>query len=260
MKVLCLHGQNQSGRIFKNAIESIPLDHQDSSVNLEFEFLDGPLRCADHAANGEPLYRYYETLDIPEIRKAHQWLGAKLHEGGPYDGVVAFSQGAALVSSYLLYHQWYNHESPPPFRLAMFIGGSIPLQVLKDLGVPVSKEAERVVEEAKYQRHRALGPLPAHSSKARRAVFNSDDCFGLNLNSIPLELKIRIPTIHVWGKEDPLLPASIHLVGFCDPYIRKIHIHEGAHEVPETKDDRIELGQLLQWGLQRAVWPGHDEV
>ncbi|KAI0597394.1 serine hydrolase FSH [Biscogniauxia sp. FL1348] len=260
MKVLCLHGQNQSGRIFKDEIESIPLDYQDSSASLEFEFLDGPLRCADQAANGEPLYRYYEVSDIPEIRKAHQWLGARLDESGPYDGVIAFSQGAALVSSYLLYQQWYNHESPPPFRFAMFISGSIPLQVLKDLGVPITKEAERVVEEARHQRHRGLGPLSAHSSKARRAVFNSDDCFGLNLNRIPLELKIRIPSIHVWGKEDPLLPASIHLAGLCDPYIRKIHTHEGAHEVPVSKDDRMELGLLLQWGLQRAVWPGHDEV
>ncbi|KAI5926269.1 serine hydrolase FSH [Camillea tinctor] len=260
MKVLCLHGQNQNGHIFKNEIESILLNYQNSGVDLDFEFLDAPLRCTDGAVNGTPLYQYYEGLDIPKLRKAHHWLSGKLNENGPYDGVIAFSQGATLVSSYILYHQWYNHESPLSFRFAMLIGGSIPLPVLKDLGVPVTKEAEQVVEEANSQRHQALGPLPAHSSKARRALFNSDDCFGLNLNRVPLELKIRIPTIHVWGRQDPLLPVSIHLAGLCDPYIRKIFIHEGAHEVPKTEDNKMEVGKLLQWGLQRAVWPGHDEV
>lgn len=189
--------------------------------------------------------------------KAHEWLQRKLHGDGPYDGVIGYAQGAAVVSSYLLYQQWYDHEHGPPFRFATFISGGISLAVLKDLGVPVPRAAEQIVEEAGLRCEAHLQPLPSHISLARQAIFNSDDCFGLNLNRVPRELKIRIPTVHIWGMNDPDFPTSIHLAGLCDPYIRKIYRHDGGHEVPQKPEDTQELGQLVLWCMQRAIWPGY---
>lgn len=141
----------------------------------------------------------------------------------------------------------------------MFISGSIPLKALRDLGVPVSNAAESVVAEAELQRDRGLGPSASHTADARRAVFNSDDCFGLNLNSIPLELKIRMPTVHVWGEQDPMFPTSVQLAGLCDPYIRKIHVHGGKCEVPRDGKDVVELASLLEWCIRCATWPGQKQ-
>lgn len=197
---------------------------------------------------------------MKDVRTAHEWLEKKLDHENPYDGVLAFSQSAALVSSFLLYRQWYDHELPPPFRFAIWISGNVPLEVLKDLGVPVSKEADGVVAQARLQRGQGLGPSPAHTAKARRAVWNSDDCFGLNLNRLPLELKIRIPTVHVWGEKDPMFPGSVHLAGLCDPYIKKIHVHQGAHEVPRDGKDVTELASLVEWSIHRATWPGQTQL
>ncbi|KAI1370654.1 serine hydrolase FSH [Hypoxylon crocopeplum] len=265
MKILCLHGAGQNGKIFQSDLASLLSKLQHSSVGLTFDFTDGPLQVSNSSA-GElphselPQYKFYDTGEVRDIRKAREWLAEKLERDGPYDGIVAFSQSAALVSSFLLYRQWYDHELPPPFKFAIFISGNIPLKVLRDLGVPVSIEAERVVAEAELQRDLGHGPSLAHMTKARRAVFNSDDCFGLNLNRMPLELKIRIPTVHVWGEKDPLFPMSTQLAGLCDPYIRKIHVHPGTHEVPQNSKELTELATLLEWCIQRATWPGQKQL
>ncbi|KAI1467649.1 serine hydrolase FSH [Daldinia caldariorum] len=265
MRILCLHGDSQNENILKSELAALLSRLQNSTPNLSFEFVNGPLQYSNLLVKDPPPpeshgYKFYDAEEVKDIRKAGEWLAAILDRDGPYDGVLAVSQGAAAVSSFLLYRQWYEHELPPAFRFAIFINGSIPLKVLKDLGVPVSNEAEMVVAEANLQRDQALGPLPAHTSKARRAVFNSDDCFGLNLNRIPLELKIRIPTVHVWGENDPLFPASVQLTGLCDPYIRKIQMHKGSHEVPRDEEGLSELVSLIDWCIQRATWPGQMQL
>ncbi|KAI1400286.1 serine hydrolase FSH [Hypoxylon fuscum] len=258
MRILCLHGDNQGETASDLASLSSKLQH--SNANVSFDFADGPLECSSLSADNSTHCKFSKTRETQGIREAHEWLAKKLDHDGTYDGVLAYSQGASLVSSFLVYRQWYHHELPPPFKFAVFISGEIPLQVLKDLGVPVSKAAEGVVAQADVQRDRGLGPLLAHATKARRAVFDSDDCFGLNLNRIPLELKIRIPTVHVWGDKDPLFPTSVHLAGLCDPYIRKIHVHSGAHEIPREEKDSTELASLIEWCMQRATWPGQTQL
>ncbi|KAI3318432.1 hypothetical protein HD806DRAFT_512230 [Xylariaceae sp. AK1471] len=260
MKILCLHGPNQSGRMFQLQLEATIKETQSLGTSVSFDFADVPIRCTGQVpSDGRAAYKFFDAAVIAEIYKANEWLTRKLDADGPYDGVIAFSQGATLVSGYLLYHQWYV-LSTLPFRFAIFISGSISLEVLRDLGIPVSKDAKRVVEEVELRRQGGLGPMPSHVSLARQAIFNSDDCFGLNLNTVPLELKIRIPTVHVWGRNDPTFPTSIHLAGLCDPYLRKIYPHSDGHEVPQETEDTRQLGQLLLWCMERAIWPGHLQI
>ncbi|KAI0380666.1 serine hydrolase FSH [Hypomontagnella monticulosa] len=253
MKILCLHADGQNSEIFRSQ-----LGLQDLSTEISFDFVNGPLNLS--AKDTSAGYKFFDAEEPHDIRKANEWLAKKLGNDGPYDGVLSFSQGATLVSSFLLYRQWYDHDLPQPFKFAIFVCGSIPLIVLKNLGVPVSSKAEGVVAHAKLQIDRGLGPIAPHTKEARRALFNSDDCFGLNLNKIPLELKIRIPTVHVWGENDPLFPASVQLAGLCDPYLRKVHIHTGSHEVPREKKDQDELKILIEWCTQRATWPGQMQL
>ncbi|KAI1302525.1 serine hydrolase FSH [Xylaria venustula] len=265
MKILCLHGRDQSGQIFETQLGAIIRVFQSTETKVSFEFVDAPIQCVGPSPNGRPRYKFYDASVLDAftttgICMAHEWLAKKLTADGPYDGVIGFSQGATLISSYLLYHQWYGYDDSTPFNFAIFISGSLPLAVLKDLGVYVPTKAERVVEETVVRRQAGQGPLLPHVSLARQAMFNSDDCFGLNLNRIPLELKVRIPTAHIWGVDDPAFPTSIHLAGICDPYIRKIYTHNGAHEVPQATVDAQEVSQLLLWCMQRATWPGQSSA
>ncbi|KAI0400644.1 hypothetical protein F4802DRAFT_584038 [Xylaria palmicola] len=256
MKILCLHGHNQNGQIFQGQLSETIKEIKKFEAGVSLDFADAPVRCASPLANGKAVYKFFDAPVVAEIAEAREWLASKLDADGPYDGVISFAEGATLVSSYLLYHQWYCQEQSPPFRFAVFIGGGILLEVLKDLGILVPRVAEHAVEEAERRRDGNLGPSPSQVSLARQALFNSDDCFGLNLNKIPLELKVKIPTAHVWGENDPCFPSSIHLVSLCDPYIRKIYVHSNAHEVPQETEDNYQLGQLVLWCIQRASWPG----
>ncbi|OTA99826.1 hypothetical protein M426DRAFT_324814 [Hypoxylon sp. CI-4A] len=264
MKILCLHGERQSGQTFQSELKPLLDRLQAANREVSFEFTDGPLKCSNQTTKDSspptlPEYNFYEAEQVDDIRRARKWLSEKLDRDGPYDGVLAHSQGAALASSFLLYRQWYEHEQPPPFKFAIFTSGSIPLAVLRDLGVAVSSEAEEAVAQARRRHAELLAPLPAHLADARRAVFNSDDCFGLNLNKIPPELKIRIPTVHAWGGNDALFPAAVQLAGLCDPYIRKMFTHPGARGMELGEKELDELATLVDWCVQRATWPGQTQ-
>ncbi|KAK8868806.1 Serine hydrolase FSH [Apiospora arundinis] len=272
MRILCLHGKGTSGRIFKSQTASLRSKLEAVIPELEYDFVDGPQPSSP--APDTPLfyepphYAFYEGTEIKAIRAGHKWLRELLEHNGPYDGVLMFSQGCALVSSYMLYQQWYEPEAPPPFQFAMFICGGVPITALKDLGVHVSQEVEdldvrtkkQLLEKTTAEVTRDRWQLTDYASVVRRAQFDSDDCFGLNLNRIPAELKIRIPTVHVFGEKDPRLPASIQLAGLCDPYIRKVYNHGGGHEIPRAKEVSEELAQLLQWCAIRGTWPGQGTI
>ncbi|OTA55681.1 hypothetical protein K449DRAFT_468831 [Hypoxylon sp. EC38] len=262
MRILCIHGDRQDEEIYQSDLAPLLSKLRSLITEASFDFVDGlSHQHSNSLAKDIPLRiigpsTLPGTEEVGEIRKDSERLVKKLDHDGPYDGILAFSQGAAVVSSFLLYRQWYDHELPPAFKFAIFISGNIPLKTFRDLGVLVSKEAEDAVAQAKLRHEEGLGPLPAHTTKARRAVFNSDDCFGLNLNRIPLELKIRIPTVHIWGEGDPLFPTSIQLAGLCDPYIRKIFTHPGGHGIPREEKELTEISSLIEWCIQRASWPG----
>ncbi|KAI0478344.1 serine hydrolase FSH [Xylaria cf. heliscus] len=260
MRILCLHGYNQNGQTFRKQLQTAIKMIEDSETDVSFDFADAPKQCAGSLSDGQAMYKFFDVPALAEIGKALEWLQLKLDTDGPYDGVIGFSQGATLVSSYLLYHHCYNDQQSTPFKFATFISGSLSLEVLKNLGVPVPKAAEHIVEETERCRQEHLGPPSSHVLQARRAMFDSTDCFGLNWNTIRRELKFRIPTVHVWGADDPGFPTSIHLAGLCDPYLRKVYIHDGAHEVPQqTEENRQQLGQLVLWCMQRATWPGQSQ-
>ncbi|KAH8681663.1 serine hydrolase FSH [Xylariales sp. PMI_506] len=270
MKILCLHGKGTSGKIFDT--QSISFRHKlkDSNIEFSFDFVDGPHLSApapDITLFYEPpYYKFWDDATIPSIRVSHEWLSKILEQRGPYDGVMGFSQGCSLISSFLMYRQWYEPELPPPFKFAMFICGGMPLSVLKDLGVPVSKEAEELDLATRTQlQEKTTGEVTIdrwqttdYAAKVRQAQFDSDDCFGLNLNTIPKELRIRIPTAHVFGSKDPRLPAGVQLAGMCDPYLKKVYDHGGGHEIPRKKEVSEELASMLQWCAQRGAWPGQE--
>jgi pimeloyl-ACP methyl ester carboxylesterase len=51
------------------------------------------------------------------------------------------------------------------------------------------------------------------------------------------EKMIRIPTAHIWGREDRVEPGeSLALSELCPPQHRMIYVHAGGHEVPGPKD------------------------
>ncbi|KAI1439127.1 hypothetical protein GGR50DRAFT_2392 [Xylaria sp. CBS 124048] len=257
MNILCLHGRNQNGTVFRKQLRATMLSILEEFPASSFDFVDGPFKSPELSADGEITYNFFKSPAKADMAIAREWLKQKLDVDGPYDGVIGFSDGGTLVSNFLHHNQWYSQEELEPFKFAIFISACVSRSVLEDHG---AHDAIAIVQEMELRARDGLGPSPEQVRERARATFDSDNCYGLNLNKVPLEIKIRIPTVHVFGTSDPCFPASVHLIGLCDTYIRYIHQHPGGHVVPQGRQEADALRPLLVSCLRRASWPGQSQL
>lgn len=76
----------------------------------------------------KPYFAYYPGTKGESIQKAHELVSAAIDaEDEPFDGIIGFSQGAALAISYLMHHQTHNPDMPLPFQFGVLFsaGASI---------------------------------------------------------------------------------------------------------------------------------------
>lgn len=208
-------------------------------------------------------YTWWPRNSVQAIRAAHLWFEDYIAEHGPYDGVCCFSQGCALIGSYLLYHAREAPDEPLPFRWAVFICGGMSFPVLEDLGLHVSKRAHDMNElSSKLMKAKAaaLYDLAANLDQIQPGVglwdntsdllhdpekLPSDrDVFGLDFTKFPEDVRIKIPTVHIYGAKDPRWPSSIQLAYFCDN--RKMYDHGGGHDVPRKSDVSANIAKLIK--------------
>ncbi|KAI4123544.1 MAG: hypothetical protein LQ338_005217 [Usnochroma carphineum] len=145
----------------------------------------------------EAFFSYFDESSVQSCRKALADLETYMQTDGPFDAVLAFSQGAALAST-LMVKKWREDPAAqrldPVFPCAVFLSG----------GVPCDPDA----------------------LLARGQIRTLD---------FPLDgVVIPVPTACIWGKDD--LPFPPRLGALCDATKRTIVVHEGGHEVPGSKD------------------------
>lgn len=135
------------------------------------------------------------------------------------------------------------------------------MQVLEDLGVEVSKEAwdmssktskalaeqassDAILKSGMNRWINADGTLPTN---AKDGSVDPTNVFGLDFTKMPPHLKIKIPTVHVYGNKDPRCPASLQLAMFGDERFKKMYDHEGGHDVPRKSDVSETIAELVEW-------------
>jgi pimeloyl-ACP methyl ester carboxylesterase len=182
---------------------------------------------------------------------------------------MCFSQGCSLASSLLLYNQTQHPKSPPLFKAAMFICGGVPLDVLSSLGIDVTDEARQLDDSSKvalqqmasseailrdgYDRWR--GGFDPFAADPENGTGERKTVFGIDVARIPKEMKIPIPTAHVYGAQDPRFPASVTLAQFCDDAVRRTYDHGGGHEIPRKRDVSETMAELVEWcALMAERW------
>ena len=137
-------------------------------------------------------FAYYDVGSEASMQTAQRDLASYVAAEGPFDGVLAFSQGSALVARFLQGQgqgqgsQLHGHHraSPlPPFKCAIFLSGH----------------------------------PPDHDTTDGSA-------------------SIMIPTVHIWGTNDELDPKQPEkLSNLCKSDCRSVFVHEGGHEVPNSR-------------------------
>jgi hypothetical protein len=247
--------------------------------NISFDFADGPIPAEagpDVKLFFEPPYFAFwgDDVTVEKIRASHKWLLELLDRKGPYDGVLMFSQGCGFITSFLMYHQRERPNQPLPFKAAVFICGSLPLLVLEDLDFRVSQTAYDIEDCSKHALQKKVAALStmeigtdrwaqadgdaksdALSSFDPLKPIDPQNAFGLDFTQMPPDLRINLPSVHIYGFKDPRYPGGIQLSQLYNPDLRKVYDHQGGHEIPRGENVSKRIAELVEWAASIATNP-----
>ncbi|KAJ5117454.1 hypothetical protein N7448_011086 [Penicillium atrosanguineum] len=242
-----------------------------------FHFINGPYSSSPAAGldlryPDGPYYTWWQQATVSNIRAACQSLHLYFleHRHDPYDGVVCFSRGCLLVASYIWFHQIKQPAQSLPFKAAMFVCGGPVLSVLEELGMTITDKAqewdrrtklalrERASKAAieKWGKDRWLTPGGNGDSDLHldpSAPIDPSDVFGLDIINMPQQLRIGIPTLHVYGRVDPRLPASLQLAHLSEATTRLTYRHEGGHNIPRSSVAAEGIARVMDECAQLVV-------
>jgi hypothetical protein len=167
-----------------------------------YEFVEGTVatdiapELRENFSVADEFFAYADLREPASCAAALDQLNSYVAAEGPFDGVLAFSQGAALAVTYLA-QKWAQQPSierlSPTFKCAILFS---------------SRDAHR----STMQRLVDVG-FPTANSEA--------------------EL-IQIPSAHVWGRNDPDIDGP-NVTSLFTASGREEYIHEGGHEIPGAR-------------------------
>ncbi|EEB08601.1 serine hydrolase [Schizosaccharomyces japonicus yFS275] len=222
IKILCLHGYEQSGELFSVKLRALRERMNDFA---DFYFPNGPINLThvnnSTSATESVRLQNTETLcsnfygwwlistfydDVLEPKLAWKHLSAYMQEHGPFDGLITFSQGTNLG-----------------FNLASLV--TIP----------------------KYQEYFNQKPFMF-------AVFCSGYCRPLAIDGFCTSMTLEIPTLHLIGKYDTVLPtaSSERLIRACKG--AHVIMHSASHEIPAPQAYVDPVAAFIYF-FSRKKWP-----
>ena len=160
-------------------------------------------------------WAYFDSTSISSYIQALDQLDTYLRAEGPFDAILAFSQGAGLAAMYLARKAIQGPGSTPPLKCAVLISCA----AIYDPTAWLEHGQVRVLEPAKD------GQL------------------------------IKIPTVHIWGKEDSVRHESEVVSNLCDQSQATTFVHEGGHEVPRLGTKHAVAGTVkaMRRGITQAL-------
>ena len=176
----------------------------------------------DLTSQQDEFFAYYEPYSASSFRKAVDDLRDYISAEGPFDAIIAFSQGASVAAALLLEMQL--HATPlegsrsRSLSCAIFFAGRLPY-----------------IDAAPKQSIDTIFP-------------NSEE------NTF-----IDMPTAHIWGANDDLEPGQPqYLTEICKPDGVFTYVHEGGHDIPGSGRDKALIGtvRVIRRALDRAKYTG----
>jgi Serine hydrolase (FSH1) len=217
MRFLCLHGMGTNSHVFEMQTAALRYELGDHHT---YEFVEGTIETPiapelkGYLSTSDTYFAYFNQNSLSTCRKALSDLETFIQTDGPFDGVMAFSQGAALASTLIVKKFLQDPRGQtlsPIFKCAIFISGGIPCSPIS-LSDPTQTE---------------LRLLDARIN---------GEC-------------ISIPTTCIWGAKDLEWPPE--LAKLCKRDEREVFVHDGGHEVPGSSD--IEAVRASVRAVRRTV-------
>ncbi|KAH7305244.1 serine hydrolase FSH [Stachybotrys elegans] len=255
MKLLCLHGRGTNSDIFETQLASII--HR-LPKSYSFDFIDGEaaVNAAPQVAQvyDGPYLAWHSSHFADEVASAHEYVKDILEEDGPYDGVIGFSQGAALAASLLMAHQIQHPDQPPLFKFAIFLCSVLPLSPSPAIGVEITDFVLNY--ESSYRSFFGISDedvsVRAASCKTAYAYRSLNGSFGNIDEDQHGAYKIGIPTFHLLGQTDTFLDFSRYVLDLCERNIAEVFMNPGGHETPSSMESLERVVGLIQRVIELA--------
>lgn len=227
-KILCLHGFLQNGKVFSE--KSSGLRKLLKKSNIQMDYIDGPVvlekkdlpfeieddkwkEIVDIGVNRAWFYHDNVSKNL-DLTDAIDFVVNHIKTNGPYDGILGFSQGAAL--STIIANSIKKLTGEPYFKIAIQVSGYSFTEPAED------GEGLQITEK-----YRESFKVPVDDD-----AYNTTNVFiyGLNDNSVPCERSKYLSELY---------PESN----------RKIFEHDGGHFVPNKKDFLRPVVEVVEQAL-----------
>ncbi|KAJ5358479.1 uncharacterized protein N7496_010892 [Penicillium cataractarum] len=237
----------------------------------EWEFVDADHDC--EAAEGVsqiypgPYLSFYNTPYTKEVSKSHAFIDEMIEQDGPFDAIMGFSQGAAVAASYILKAQASDSLAPPPFRLAIFICSSLPFSTDPSAGFNITRLYETggdmLTSDLAYWKSFAGAAPPTtipHVNCGLNGTLSdahldpTDTVHRYHPLANTVANRIDIPTVHIYGRDDPYKGQSVALLGLCSSQqdLTYSYEHPGGHNVPTMETVSKNISNLIRKAVTRS--------
>lgn len=219
-RILCLHGGGTSGEIFQFQTRYI----QKAMENVyEFVFVDAPFE-SDPGPGVLPVFEgmgpFFSWITQSEDEDGSlvaQVIREKLDErGGPFIGVLGFSQGARVAAGLLLEQQeaWHRQGkfTDIDFHFGILLMASCPPLLPSFYTAGPASKPTKEEQEAGAEKYAGT---------------------------------ISIPSIHVYGRQDAIITSSKLLTKCFDPKTVNIFEFDVDHYLPRGDGDNKQIADAV---------------
>jgi hypothetical protein len=203
-----------------------------------------------------PFHAYSLDFDTVSMKSAHVLLDDAFQKHGPFDGVLGFSTGAALLTSYLLEKATLYPNKPLPVQFAIFCSPIPPLSADPAYtemvhGALSLEDQQRIRSGSDTDIFQLPEPikssisLTAQTFDLLKAIHGRprSDFLDRNVLQVPcilrpevLKTRLNISTLHCWSNNDPsvLIEAARMVESFCHPRLLVSYQHSAVHNLPRS--------------------------
>ncbi|KAG8623061.1 hypothetical protein KVT40_008037 [Elsinoe batatas] len=254
MKFLCLHGMGTNSEIHEAQLAPI-IAQLDPS--FEFIYVDGLTTC--RPASGVsglfegPFYCYYDKPTVETLESAYTLIKEVIEDEGPFHGIFGFSQGGALAASLLLHHQKAAPHEPDLFNMAVFTCASLPFDIRSDQQSPlynvVVNPLSGSIQVKGFSDTDIIEPVEVNGFISPPAP---GDIILRRYHPDRENARIRIPTVHIMGQDDPFLDQGRLLVELCGE-MKSVVVHQKGHELPRDRLTGKKIVSAIEATLAQAM-------
>jgi pimeloyl-ACP methyl ester carboxylesterase len=222
-----------------------------------------------------PYFSHTQGYSPADIAQAVGYVEEILEEQGPFDGIFGFSQGSALTLSY--FYQQQVADNPIAVKFACLFSAAMPCSPDASLGSTIISQLRAMEyditdrsggngkdltsEEQEFVEILQRTVVDAATRDSQFPWTDLDIYRHGELDAIPrimyssaLAQKIRIPTVHVWGRNDfeYMIKMAELSRSTCEESMSKTVLHSGLHDLPKKQTEIKAVLRKIDWAITQA--------